>query len=504
MFKKCMTFLAFFILTGATFAQSGIHRRQPFKPITYDEMIAPVLRYKEAYDEAADMINALYDYIVEVLGYDIDNQLRQEMNQELKLLDKAAETLENGRIGDAKAACNTIHRNVQKEVANYNNRIRMAQERERKAAEEQAKRAAEERARNEQNNARPQNWTGTGVALKDGYIVTNYHIVEEAKSIFVQGIKGDFTVKYKATIIATDKYNDLALLRISDNRFNGFGTIPYNVKTSLSDVGEDIFVLGYPLTSTMGDEIKLTTGVISSKTGFQGDVSLYQISAPLQPGNSGAPLFDNKGNLIGIVNAKHEEAENVGYAIKTSYLKNLIESSISTSVLPNINQIAGLSLPEKVKSLKNYVFMITCSSVATFADTKTSANTKDVNVSDILSIVNNPHVRITTAERARIKSVTLGRDYTAVEITSNNRGENNTYYQWCNIDRNTSLLVNGTRYAMLKAEGIKIAPDKTYYSYAGQEITFVLYFPPIPSSATSMDLIEPGGSSWKFYGIKIR
>ena len=71
--------------------------------------------------------------------------------------------------------------------------------------------------------------------------------------------------------------------------------------------------------------------------------------------------FDNKGNLIGIVNAKHKGAENVGYAIKTSYLKNLIESSISTSILPNNNQIAGLPLTGKVKSLKNYVFMITCS-----------------------------------------------------------------------------------------------------------------------------------------------
>ena len=174
-------------------------------------------------------------------------------------------------------------------------------------------------------------------------------------------IKGDFTPKYNAIIIATDKYNDLALLQISDNNFKGFGSIPYNVKTSVSDVGEDVFVLGYPLTSTMGDEIKLTTGVISSKTGFQGDVSLYQISAPIQPGNSGGPLFDNKGNLIGIVNAKHKDAENVGYAIKTSYLKNLIESSISNSILPNNNQIAGQPLTGKVKNLKNYVFMIICS-----------------------------------------------------------------------------------------------------------------------------------------------
>ena len=102
----------------------------------------------------------------------------------------------------------------------------------------------------------------------------------------------------------------------------------------------------------MGDEIKLTTGIISSKTGFQGDVSLYQISAPIQPGNSGGPLFDYQGNLVGIVNAKHKGAENVGYAIKTSYLKNLIESSITTSILPNNNQTAGLPLTSKVKSLK--------------------------------------------------------------------------------------------------------------------------------------------------------
>lgn len=203
-------------------------------------------------------------------------------------------------------------------------------------------------------------WSGTGFALNNGYVVTNYHIIEDAKSISIKGIKGDFTPQYKATIIATDKYNDLALLQISDNSFKGFGSIPYNIKTSVSDVGEDVFVLGYPLTSTMGDEIKLTTGVISSKTGYQGDVSLYQISAPLQPGNSGGPLFDNKGNLIGIVNAKHKDAENVGYAIKTSYLKILIESSISNSILPNNNQIAGQPLTSKVKNLKNYVFMIKC------------------------------------------------------------------------------------------------------------------------------------------------
>lgn len=117
--------------------------------------------------------------------------------------------------------------------------------------------------------------------------------------------------------------------------------------------------------------------------------------------------------------------------------------------------------------------------------------------------VNYPSVRSTTAEREKIKSVKLASDYTAVEIISNNQS-GSSYYQWCNINRNTYIMVNGTQYTMTKAEGIKIAPEKTYFSYAGQDITFTLYFPPIPTSATSMDLIESADSEWKFYGIKIR
>ena len=138
--------------------------------------------------------------------------------------------------------------------------------------------------------------------------------------------------------------------------------IPYMVKTTTSDVGEDVFVLGYPLTSTMGEEIKLTTGVVSSKTGYQGDVSIYQISAPIQPGNSGGPLFDENGDVIGIVSAKHNGAENVGYAIKASYLRNLMESAISTNILPQTNKVANNKLSDKVKVLKNFVYYITCSS----------------------------------------------------------------------------------------------------------------------------------------------
>lgn len=209
------------------------------------------------------------------------------------------------------------------------------------------------------NTNQGSSWTGTGFALKNGYIVTNNHVVEGASSILVQGINGT-TVEYKAEVVAVDKNNDLALIRINDYRFDGFGSIPYSIKETLCDVGSDVFVLGYPLTSYMGEEIKLTNGIISSRSGYQGDVTTYQISAPVQPGNSGGPMFDKNGNVVGVVNAGIPGAENVGYAIKTSYLCNLINSSVSNAIIPRNNTISTMSLSEKVKVLRNYTFYIKC------------------------------------------------------------------------------------------------------------------------------------------------
>ena len=206
----------------------------------------------------------------------------------------------------------------------------------------------------------PKKWTGSGFALKDGYVVTNQHVIENAKNIKIRGIKGDFSQSFNASVAISDKNNDIALIKINDSNFKGFGNIPYAIASTTSEVGEDVFVLGYPLTATMGDEIKYTTGVISSKTGFQGDVSLYQISAPIQPGNSGGPLFDSKGNIIGIVNSKHKGAENVGYAIKSLFLKSLIESYTSTSIIPDKLTISANSRPVQIKSVKPFVFIIEC------------------------------------------------------------------------------------------------------------------------------------------------
>ncbi len=162
-------------------------------------------------------------------------------------------------------------------------------------------------------------------------------------------------------VVASDKDHDISIVRIIDKNFNGFGNVPYSIGKEIPDVGESIFILGYPQVDTMGNEVKVTEGVISASSGYKGDSSMYQISAAVQPGNSGGPLFDEKGSAIGIVCAKHSDAENVNYAIKISYLYSLINSSNLNIKLTN-NRIKEKKLSKIVKKVKDYVYLIDCSS----------------------------------------------------------------------------------------------------------------------------------------------
>ena len=343
-------------------------------------------------------------------------------------------------------------------------------------------------------------WSGTGFALNNGYIATNYHVVENAQSIKVLGIRGSYNTEYNAKVVSTDKNNDLAIIKINDSRFNGFGKIPYRIKTSTAQVGENVFVLGYPLTATMGDEIKLTTGVVSSKSGFQGDISLYQISAPVQPGNSGGPLFDGNGNLIGIVNAKHTGAENVSYAIKASYLKGLVESASSTSLLPTNNSVSGMTLSNKVKSLKNFVFMITCSNASNGGSTY---NSSSVNYDNETSFPDRtydyPLISSSYDKSLKLHSVAINSNETVLTLSC----KNDYLGGWMNIDENAYIVANGCKYTLIRVEGITYSPGYTYFSYRGESKTFRLHFQAIPKNTTSIDFIENENSNWRMYGISL-
>lgn len=205
-------------------------------------------------------------------------------------------------------------------------------------------------------------WTGSGFAIADGYIATNYHVTNGAKTIRIKGVNGDMEEAYKGFVVASDKEHDLSIVKIVDKDFEGFDAIPYKIGKTTVDVGDDIFVLGYPMTQTMGEEVKLTNGVISAASGYKGDASMYQISAAVQSGNSGGPLFNEDGAVIGVVCAKHAGAENANYAVKVSYLYSLITSSNLGIDISGNDKVKGKSLSKQVKKIKDFVYLIECSS----------------------------------------------------------------------------------------------------------------------------------------------
>ena len=206
-------------------------------------------------------------------------------------------------------------------------------------------------------------WKGTGTGFfidVNGYVVTNYHVIEVGSTFEVNITKNGNTTPYKAKVVSQDKQNDLAILKIEDENFTPFTKLQYNFDTQIKDVGSSVFALGYPLTSVMGTEIKFTDGKISAKSGYQGDITTYQISVPIQSGNSGGPLFDEKGNLVGITSSglNKQIADNANYAIKTSYLKLLVDATDDKLSLPSNEGLTDLPLTEQIKVLSEYVVLI--------------------------------------------------------------------------------------------------------------------------------------------------
>ena len=206
--------------------------------------------------------------------------------------------------------------------------------------------------------------SGSGFFLTTGGIVaTNAHVIEGASNIQVTVSNEIGTFTYDAKVLLVDSKNDVALLQINDEKFKGLTSIPYGISEN-SDVGSKVFTIGYPLNDVMGSNYKVTDGIISSKSGISDDVRYYQISVPLQPGNSGGPLFNKEGNVIGITSARLNEnavgtqIENVNYAIKSSYLLNLYNMIPNSTKLITASTVATKELQDQVKVLKNYVCLI--------------------------------------------------------------------------------------------------------------------------------------------------
>jgi S1-C subfamily serine protease len=209
--------------------------------------------------------------------------------------------------------------------------------------------------RNDEDNGPKQ---GTCFLLnQQGYFLTNYHVISGAKTVQIKGIGNDFSTLYGVDVIAYDIDLDLALLKLKNQNIN-FPKIPYSLSLQTNLQGTKSFVLGYPLTTAMGEEIKVTEGLVSAKSGYKGTISQYQFSAAIQPGNSGSPLFNDKGEVIGIINAKLQGAEGAGYAIKSQYVLTFIKLIDSIQIDNNETQLTNLSFTDKIATLKNFIFIV--------------------------------------------------------------------------------------------------------------------------------------------------
>jgi len=203
--------------------------------------------------------------------------------------------------------------------------------------------------------------SGSGLVFStNGHILTNYHVVDGAKHFEVEVGEGSERKTYKAELLQVDKTNDLAILKISDPQFIELKPIEYSFKESGQiEVGGSVFTLGYPLAlSGMGKEVKFTDGKISAKTGYEGALNSFQTSIPVQPGNSGGPVFNSQGQLIGIINASVQNTDNVSYAIKLNYVTGLIDVLSVPVKIPEGNDLSKLVLEEKIKKLSKYIALI--------------------------------------------------------------------------------------------------------------------------------------------------
>jgi S1-C subfamily serine protease len=192
--------------------------------------------------------------------------------------------------------------------------------------------------------------SGTGfVVSAQGHLLTNAHVVERCPAVMISlnGTKRD------GTVIARDTANDLAL--ISTNMRPG--NIPA-FRTNIR-LGESVYVFGYPLAGVLSSTGNFTAGAVTAMAGVQDDASLMQISAPVQPGNSGGPVLDVYGNVVGIVVGQINKFQNVNFAIKASVALNFLEwRNLRQGIKPADSTVLAADIAEHAQSFTAQVICI--------------------------------------------------------------------------------------------------------------------------------------------------
>jgi S1-C subfamily serine protease len=159
---------------------------------------------------------------------------------------------------------------------------------------------------------------GTGFFISsNGHILTNYHVVANSELVKISIAEKE----YECETVSANEVDDIAIIRAKDSFLKCY-PIPFTINNL--DVGDDVIALGFPLASTIGNELKLSSGVVNSNKGFKDDPRYFQLSASIEPGNSGGPVLNRMGYIVGLITAKYTSATNIGYALNLyNILKNI-------------------------------------------------------------------------------------------------------------------------------------------------------------------------------------
>jgi len=210
---------------------------------------------------------------------------------------------------------------------------------------------------------------GTGFLLdRSGYIATNYHVVNGGTEIRAKFSDSDESLICE--VVLKDVSNDLAILRTVDELKDTKRKLPYHISSDPETrLGDRVHTVGYPLSNILGNKPKYSDGTITSLYGIEGDPRLVQISNPIQPGNSGGILFNDNQTVVGVVvstlNVEYlyettgAIPQNVNFAIKSTYLKSLIQmlpKKLQISEPPPIKK--DMHLPDLISEIERCTVLV--------------------------------------------------------------------------------------------------------------------------------------------------
>lgn len=205
---------------------------------------------------------------------------------------------------------------------------------------------------------------GTGFFIsQDGYIATNHHVIYNRKErknyvdFAIKGINGDFNSTYYAKLIAWDELNDLAILKVDVQLEK---PLPYSFQQDV-ELYSDLFIMGYPLGSTLSLSAKPTEGKLTDNQGLNGEINKYLYDIKTEPGNSGSPIFSREsGNVVAVhVQAIGNSKDSYNRGIKILHLKELAQANkLGIDMYLRSSRMKGKSFKEQANIAKDYVVLI--------------------------------------------------------------------------------------------------------------------------------------------------